>query len=138
MAKIHTKKRSRPKTNAKKTKFEEALEFAQTQAKTSKTWIELSNAIYGIGGKFSELFPTQSERTQFVKSPEYKQIQELIGSLPGPGRAVDEDVASASGTMIVRGPKSLHAALIAEAKAEGVSLNQLCIAKLSVQLRARI
>jgi predicted HicB family RNase H-like nuclease len=32
--------------------------------------------------------------------------------------------------------RSVHAALIAEAKAEGVSLNQVCLAKLLSQLRA--
>ena len=33
-------------------------------------------------------------------------------------------------------PRSVHAALLAEAKAEGVSLNQLCVSKLVAQLRA--
>lgn len=119
-------------------RHKKALEFAEERAKHCENWIELSNAVFGIGGKFGELFPTQSERIQFTKSDEYAKIQELIGSLPGPGKSVDDDVADANGTMIVRGPKSLHAALIAEAKAEGVSLNQLCIAKLSVQLRAQV
>jgi predicted HicB family RNase H-like nuclease len=121
-----------------KSKAEDALKFTEEKAKTCETWIELSNAVFGIGGKFTELFPTQGERVQFTKTEEYVKIQELIGSLPAPTKSVDEDVANANGTMIVRGPRSLHAALIAEAKAEGVSLNQLCIAKLSVQLRAQI
>ena len=120
-------------TNAKR-----ALRFTEEKAKTCATWIELSNAVFGIGGKFSELFPTQSERVQFAKTDEYAKIHELIGSLPGPGSVLEEDLSKANGTLIVRGPKTLHAALIAEAKAEGVSLNQLCIAKLSVQLRAQI
>ena len=120
------------------TKAKEALDFVKEKAKTCETWIELHNAVFGIGGKFTELFPTQSERVQFTKTEEFGKLQELIGSLPGPAKSADDDLANANGTMIVRGPKSLHAALIAEAKAEGVSLNQLCIAKLSVQLRAQI
>jgi predicted HicB family RNase H-like nuclease len=130
-----TKKQPKGKSASKP---QEALKFAQDKAKTCQTWMELSNAMYGIGGKFSELFPTQSERVQFTKSEEYAQVQDLIGSLPGPGSSLDGEVSGANGTMIVRGPKSLHAALLAEAKAEGVSLNQLCIAKLSLQLRAQI
>ena len=126
------------KKSSLEARFKEALQFTQDRASTCKSWIELSNAVFGIGGKFSELFPTQSERVRFTKSEEYAKIQELIGSLPGPDRNLDDDIAHANGTMIVRGPKSLHAALIAEAKAEGVSLNQLCIAKLSIQLRAQI
>jgi predicted HicB family RNase H-like nuclease len=35
-----------------------------------------------------------------------------------------------------RPARSVHGALLAEAKAEGVSLNQLCLAKLVAQLRA--
>jgi predicted HicB family RNase H-like nuclease len=35
-------------------------------------------------------------------------------------------------------PRSVHAALLAEAKAKGVSFNQLCLSKLVAQLRAVI
>ena len=38
----------------------------------------------------------------------------------------------------VRLPRSVHAALLAEAKVEGVSLNQPCLSKLVAQLRAVI
>ena len=41
---------------------------------------------------------------------------------------------NAKGRFVLRLPKSLHAALTAEAKAEGVSLNQLCVASLATQL----
>jgi len=37
----------------------------------------------------------------------------------------------------VRLPKSLHAALAREAEAEGVSLNQLVVAKLALHLQTR-
>jgi predicted HicB family RNase H-like nuclease len=36
----------------------------------------------------------------------------------------------------VRLPRTVHAALLVEAEAEGVSLNQLCVAKLVAQLRS--
>jgi predicted HicB family RNase H-like nuclease len=45
-------------------------------------------------------------------------------------------VSSVNGGIGVRLPRSVHTALLAEAKAEGVSLNQLCVAKLIAQLRA--
>jgi predicted HicB family RNase H-like nuclease len=35
----------------------------------------------------------------------------------------------------IRLPKSLHAALVSEAEAEGVSLNQLVVAKLALRLQ---
>ena len=36
-----------------------------------------------------------------------------------------------SGTVVVRCPAELHAALIAEAESQGVSLNNLCVALLA-------
>jgi predicted HicB family RNase H-like nuclease len=46
--------------------------------------------------------------------------------------------ASTNGKIAVRVPRSIHAALLAESKAEGVSLNQLIVSKLAVQLRALV
>jgi predicted HicB family RNase H-like nuclease len=63
---------------------------------------------------------------------ESRKLDELIDSLLEPDiRPSSEEY---SGKFVVRVPKSLHAALAAEADAEGVSLNQLVVAKLSVQL----
>ena len=59
--------------------------------------------------------------------------------LPAPPvKEVVQLTASANGAISVRLPRSVHAALLAEAKAEGVSLNQLCLSKLVAQLRAVI
>jgi predicted HicB family RNase H-like nuclease len=44
--------------------------------------------------------------------------------------------ASANGAIRVRLPRSVHAALLAEAKAEGGGLNQLCLSELVAQVRA--
>jgi predicted HicB family RNase H-like nuclease len=43
---------------------------------------------------------------------------------------------TANGVMSIRLPRPVHAALLAEAKAEGVGLNQLRPSKLVAQLRA--
>ena len=45
-----------------------------------------------------------------------------------------EPPPDAKDRFVLRLPKSMHAALTAEAKAEGVSLNQLCVAKLATRL----
>lgn len=123
-----------------KSKAEQALEFAQAEAARVDRWIDLHNALFGIGGKCTELFPTQSERVAFSKTREHAAILDLIthvreanGDQP---RELAELTAKANGKLSVRLPSTIHAALLAEAKAEGVSLNQLCLAKLSVQLRA--
>jgi predicted HicB family RNase H-like nuclease len=62
-------------------------------------------------------------------------IYRLIDSLPEP--AVGPQRPEYSGKFNVRVPKSLHAALASEAEAEGVSLNQLVVAKLALHLQVR-
>jgi hypothetical protein len=118
-------------------KSSQLLEFAELKSQECATWVELHNAIYGIGGKFGELFPTAAARTTFAGSEEFKAIAALIESLPTPEN-VGSVPAASSGRFVLRLPRSLHASLSAEAEAEGVSLNQLCLAKLAVQLRAMI
>jgi hypothetical protein len=120
-------------------KARQVLEFAQERASRATDWIELSNALFGLGGKATEVFATESERTAFCRTEEYKRILALMDTLPQPQvKGFVEMVASANGAISVRLPRSVHAALLAEAKAEGVSLNQLCVAKLVAQLRAVI
>ncbi|HEY7157066.1 MAG TPA: toxin-antitoxin system HicB family antitoxin [Gemmataceae bacterium] len=130
--------KKKPKVSARIiAKARQVLEFAQQRAARAADWIELSNALYGPGGQATELFPTESERTAFCRTEEYKQILALMNTLPNPPvKGFMEMVASANGAISVRLPRSVHAALLAEAKAEGVSLNQLCAAKLIAQLRA--
>ena len=55
---------------------------------------------------------------------QYDQIRKLIQSLPGRSGTSNEY----NGRILVRVPKSVHAALAHEAEQEGVSLNQLIVA----------
>lgn len=115
-----------------KSRAQELLEFARSLQDSGLTWVEANNALYGPGSRFVTLFPTKADRMAFAKTEESHMIDALIDCLPEP------DVRPArqeySGRFVVRVPKSLHAALAAEAEAEGVSLNQLVVAKLSMQL----
>lgn len=118
-------------------KSSQLLAFAETRAKKSGTWVDLHNALFGMGGKATELFPTETERTAFSKTPECKRIFALLDELPQPPvKNLGELLSTANGAISVRLPHSVHAALLVEAKAEGVSLNQLCLSKLIAQLRA--
>lgn len=118
-------------------KARQALAFAETQAKRADDWVALHNALFGIAGKATQLFQTESERTAFSRTQEYKSILELMDSLPSPPtKEMAELTATANGAISVRVPRTVHAALLAEAKAEGISLNQLCLSKLLTQLRA--
>ena len=112
------------------------LALARKLAETPNlTWVDANNAVYAPGGPFERLFPTEADRVAFGKTPESLQIEELIDSLPEP--AVRPQPKEYSGKFNVRIPKTLHAALASEAEAEGVSLNQLVLAKLAIHLQAR-
>lgn len=114
----------------------ELLTLAQKLAEsTCLTWVEANNAVYGPGGPFTRLFPNAKDRTAFAKTAESQQIDSLIDSLPEP--PVKPQRQEYSGKFNVRLPKSLHAALVSEAEAEGVSLNQLVVAKLALHLQVR-
>jgi len=132
--------KQKPKVSSRITaKSRQALEFAEERAAKAVDWVELHNALFGLGGKATELFSTESERTAFSRTEEYKRILALMDRLPSPPvKDFVELIASANGAISVRLPRSVHAALLAEAKAEGISLNQLCLSKLVAQLRAVI
>jgi hypothetical protein len=118
-------------------KARQVLEFAESRAREAADWMELSNSLFAPDGKATEAFSTPAERTAFCKTAEYKQILALMNRLPSPPvKEVIDLTASANGAISVRLPRSIHAALLAEAKEEGVSLNQLCVSKLVAQLRA--
>ncbi|HLN27970.1 MAG TPA: toxin-antitoxin system HicB family antitoxin [Gemmataceae bacterium] len=115
---------------------QELLTRARNLAETSGvTWVEANNAIYGPGGPFARLFPNPKDRVAFAKTKESRQVDRLIDSLPDP--PVGPQRREYSGKFNVRVPKSLHAALASEADAEGVSLNQLVLAKLALHLQLR-
>jgi hypothetical protein len=83
----------------------------------------------------------EKERLAFAKTPEYKKIWAIIEVLQGEGDGWWTSLpraSTASGNISLRHPQALHAALMNEAEQEGVSLNQLCLAKLAVQLREAV
>lgn len=116
-----------------KSRAQELLKLGRQLAGTpGLTWVEANNAVYGPGGPFVRLFPTAKDRAAFAKTGESRQLDELIDGLPEP--PVGSQRWEYSGKFNVRLPKSLHAALAREA--EGVSLNQLVVAKLALHLQA--
>src|SRR5262245_54033083 len=115
-------------------KARQVLEFAESRAKDVADWLELHSALFDVDGKATELFPTEAERSAFLRTAEYKRLLALMDTLPQPRVPENREVISYTDEVIsVRLPRSVHAALLAEAKAEGVSLNELCAAKLIAQ-----
>jgi predicted HicB family RNase H-like nuclease len=111
------------------------LEQAKALADSVQTWADLSNALFNpINGLITMAYPTRAEREEFLKTKQYKKIRELLTHAMDTHGLVDGATPKKSGRFVVRLPRSLHAALEREAEWEGVSLNQLVVAKLAAQL----
>jgi predicted HicB family RNase H-like nuclease len=119
---------------ARRSKAQQALEIAREVAAATKDWHEFWNALFGLTGRLTDLFATRAEREQFAKTREHTEIMAMLERLQTEEDAEPETPPDARGQFVLRLPKSLHAALTAEAKVEGVSLNQLCVAKLATRL----
>jgi hypothetical protein len=118
-----------------KTKAQTILASARTVALSAETWADLSNALFDpVEGLVAKAYPTRDEREKFIETEEYKAIRQLIDSAEERTGLVEGATPTKSGKFMVRLPRSLHAALDAEAEQEGVSLNQLVVTKLAVQM----
>src|SRR5207302_3445056 len=87
-----------------------------------------------VDGLVARAYPTREAREAFVRTEEYRRLQQLISDGIERHGLVAGATPRKSGRFVVRLPQSLHAALEREAAAEGVSLNQLVLAKLAVGL----
>jgi predicted HicB family RNase H-like nuclease len=118
-----------------KSKAQKLLDSARTVALSADTWADLSNALFDpVEGLVAKAYPTRNEREKFIATAEYKAIRELIDAAEERTGVVEGATPAKSGKFIVRLPRSLHAALHAEAEKEGVSLNQLVVTKLAMQV----
>jgi hypothetical protein len=116
-------------------KESELLQQAKQLAGSVQSWADLSNALFDpVEGIVSRAFESRAEREAFAKTPEYRQIRELLDQARDRFGLVAGATPKRSGRFVVSLPRSLQAALEKEAETEGVSLNQLIVAKLAVQL----
>ena len=111
------------------------LTKAKRLAGQSKTWADLSNALFDpLDGLVVKTFPDPEERTAFRKEDVYQSLHDLVEEKMREVGVIEGAEPKKSGRFVVRLPRSLHAALDREAKDEGTSLNQLVLTKLAVQL----
>jgi len=110
------------------------LEQAKDVAGSVESWADLANALFDpLNGLITRAYPTRAEREAFLKTEQYQQMRALLSEAMDTHGLV-KGAAPKSGRFVVRLPRSLHAALEREAQREGVSLNQLVVAKLAAQL----
>jgi HicB-like protein involved in pilus formation len=116
-------------------KADRLVKQAEQIASSVETWADLSNALFApFNGLLTQAYPTPAERRAFTKTPQYRRINSLLEEAIETFGLVEGATPKKSGRFVVRLPRSLHAALEREADQEGVSLNQLVVAKLALQL----
>lgn len=112
------------------------LSKAEEMARTVNTWADLCNALFNPSdGLLTTAYRTRAEREAFLKTEQYQRIRQLVSQAIETHGLVEGATPKKSGRFVVRLPRSLHAALEREAEREGVSLNQLVVAKLAAQLK---
>lgn len=117
------------------TKAQRVLAKASDVASASETWADLSNALFDpVDGLVAKAFPTREQREAFVQTEEYRALRRLVDEATERSGLVAGAKPKKSGRFVVRVPSSLHEALEVEAEAEGVSLNQLVLTKLAIQM----
>jgi hypothetical protein len=111
------------------------LEQAKILAEKAESWVDFSNALFGLDGLVSRAFPSEIERKAFFDSRQYKEVQMALTDLMRRvGVTAGGKPKEKSGRFVVRVPKTIHQKLDIEAKRESVSLNQLAVAKLAIPL----
>ncbi len=111
------------------------LKDATDEAAKAETWADFSNFLFDSDvGIISKAFPVGPARTEFMKSPEYAAIRQLLNEARDRSELIEGATPKRHVLERFFLPRSLHAALEAEAEREGVSLNQLVVAKLSMSM----
>jgi predicted HicB family RNase H-like nuclease len=114
---------------------QEIVDAVKKEAAVAETWADLSNFVFDPeDGILAGVYNTEAERRAFIKTPQYKEIRRLISEVRARTGFIGGATPKKSGKFLVRLPRTLHAALNDEAEREGVSLNQLVVAKLSMQM----
>src|SRR5215470_18861988 len=110
-------------------KPQEVIRVAQTLFHQNPDWVTFFREVLGLGGIVRQMYPTAHDLTEFEKTVEYGEIQQMLAKLRVEGPPVPEE-KEPTRVITVRLPKSLHEFLQVEAHEKHTSMNQLCISKL--------
>jgi predicted HicB family RNase H-like nuclease len=110
-------------------KPQEVIRLAQTLFHQNPDWVTFFREVLGLGGIVRQMYPSATALTEFEKTDQYGEIQQMLAKLRVEGPPVPED-KEPTRVITVRLPKSLHEFLQVEAHEKCTSMNQLCISKL--------
>ena len=105
------------------------LQVAKQLFQGRPDWVTFFREVLGVNGAARNVFPDQAEYVLFEQSPEFADIQTMVGSLRNK-KANSGGKNEVTRVITVRLPESLHEALKAEAVDHKTRMNKLCISKL--------
>ena len=108
---------------------QQVLQVAKQLFQGRPDWVTFFREVLGVNGAARNVFPDQAEYVLFEQSPEFADIQTMVGSLRNK-KANSGSKNEVTRVITVRLPESLHEALKAEAVDHKTSMNKLCISKL--------
>lgn len=98
-----------------------------------------SERFFGSQGLLRQLWETETERREVMRSDLYRWLHERLSRLHrAEVEAFEKEVEALSGRLTITVPKSLHASLKREASREGVSLSELIRLKLTLPYRVSV
>lgn len=101
--------------------------------------IAFSQKFFGSEGLLRQLWKTDAERREMMRSDLYRWLHERLSRLQRVEvEAFEKEVEALSGRLTITVPKSLHASLKREAAREGVSLSELIRLKLTIPYRESV
>ena len=111
-------------------KSQEVHRVAMELYQQNPDWVTFFREVLGIDGVVRKAYADQNALTEFEKTSEYSEIQQMVAKLRERNGVVITDDNELTRVITVRMPKSLHEALRAEAHDRHTSMNKLCISKL--------
>jgi predicted HicB family RNase H-like nuclease len=117
------------------TKTSLLLALAQREAPQSLTWADFSNFLFDQqDGILAKAFPTQAERTAFLKTEEFQQMHTLLEEVRARTGIVEGATPKRSVRLELRMPTALQESLTQEANRKGIAFDQLVLTKLAQPL----
>lgn len=111
-------------------KSQEVYRVAMELYQQNPDWVTFFREVLGIDGIIRRSYADQESLTEFEKTNEYSEIQQMVAKLRERNGIAIQDEGEPTRVITVRMPKSLHEALRAEAHDRHTSMNKLCISKL--------
>lgn len=110
-------------------KFQDLYQRASQRFQAAEDWVTYFREVLGVDGMIRKAFSNPDELSEFERSQEYEEIQQMLVKLRERNTPVNEE-EDPTRVITVRLPHSMHETLRNEAHEHRTSMNKLCISKL--------